>query len=76
MRLKTVVFQKESTYRNKKLLALARGQSCVNCGADDGTVIPAHSNFGKGMSIKASDATVMFLCVRCHDMLDVQTDKG
>lgn len=76
MRLKTVVFQKEQTYRNKKLLSLAKGQSCVCCGSDNGTTIPAHSNFEKGMGIKSSDSTVMFLCARCHDALDVKTDMS
>jgi hypothetical protein len=53
-------------YRNKKLLELARGQSCVECGVNDGTIVAAHSNTGKGMGIKASDATIMFLCHSCH----------
>ena len=53
-------------YRNKQLLALAKGQSCVECGTNDGTIVAAHSNTGKGMGIKASDATLMFLCYACH----------
>jgi len=57
-------------YRNKALLALARGMACINCGNQDGTVVSAHSNFGKGMGIKASDATIMFLCYRCHTEYD------
>ena len=39
------------TYRNKKLTELACGQSCVECGANDGTTVWAHSNLmehGKG----------------------------
>jgi len=58
------------TYRNRKLLDLARNMSCVECGTDDGTIVAAHSNQGKGMGIKASDATIMFLCYRCHTELD------
>lgn len=61
---------RNKTYRNIKLLKLSSGQACVNCGAQDGTVVSAHSNFGKGMGIKASDATVMHLCFRCHTEYD------
>jgi hypothetical protein len=61
---------KPKTYRNPKLLRLAEGQSCVECGIRDGTVVSAHSNNGKGMGIKASDATLMFLCYRCHTEYD------
>jgi hypothetical protein len=61
---------KPKTYRNPKLLRLANGQACVECGARDGTVVAAHSNNGKGMGLKASDATIMFLCYRCHTEYD------
>jgi len=60
-------------YRNKKLTDAARGQPCMNCGADDGTIVAAHSNqsrHGKGMSIKAHDCFVAFLCHRCHHEID------
>lgn len=60
-------------YRNRKLLDLARGQECVMCGADDGTIVSAHSNLsehGKGMSIKADDSMVAWLCHQCHTSLD------
>jgi cytochrome c553 len=57
-------------YRNSKLLALARDKACVECGNQDGTVVSAHSNNGKGMGIKASDSTIMFLCYRCHAEYD------
>ena len=61
------------TYRNKKILAHAKGQACKNCGAQDETVVAAHSNqakHGKGRGIKAHDAFVAFLCHRCHSWLD------
>lgn len=61
------------TYRNHALLELAKGQRCVMCGADDGTVVSAHSNLsehGKGMGIKADDSMVAWLCHRCHSNLD------
>jgi len=61
---------KSMTYRNSKLLSLAKGQSCVECGTDDGTIVSAHSNEGKGMGLKASDATIMFLCYACHSGYD------
>lgn len=45
----------------------------MNCGAEDGTVVAAHSNqqkHGKGMSIKAHDCFVAFLCAKCHHEID------
>lgn len=61
------------TFRNRKLLDLARDESCTNCGAEDGTIVAAHSNMsihGKGMSEKAHDCFIAFLCSRCHGWLD------
>lgn len=61
------------TYRNRKLLDLANGAPCMSCGAQDGTVIAAHANwsdFGKGMSHKASDAAIAFMCRTCHAEID------
>lgn len=61
------------TFRSKKLLDLARGQACVMCGCDDGTIVSAHSNLlehGKGKSIKAHDGMIAWLCMRCHTELD------
>ena len=55
------------------LLRLARDQACANCGAQDGTVVAAHSNqliHGKGKSIKAHDCFHAHLCARCHAWLD------
>lgn len=63
-------FPKLKTYRNVKLLLLARGQSCVECGIDDGTIVAAHSNNGKGMGLKSSDSSIMFLCHACHAEYD------
>lgn len=60
-------------YRNRDLLDAARGQPCMYCGVEDDTVVAAHSNqsrHGKGMSIKAHDCFVAFLCARCHYQLD------
>ena len=63
-----------STYRNKKLLALARlAPRCFCCGHDnDGTIVAAHANvqsLGKGMGHKAADIPA-FVCMYCHDKID------
>ena len=60
-------------YRNKKLLEACREMPCQNCGAEDGTVVAAHSNQlrdGKGRGIKAHDYRVAALCFRCHTNID------
>jgi hypothetical protein len=61
------------TYRNPKILAHANGQACQNCGAQDGTVVAAHSNLpehGRGSHHKSHDFFAAFLCFRCHTYLD------
>jgi hypothetical protein len=61
------------TYRNKKLLEYARRLPCQHCGADDGTVVAAHSNQlrdGKGRGLKASDYRIASLCYSCHSEID------
>lgn len=68
--------QKYDAFRSRRLLDSARGQSCQNCDADDGTIVAAHSNsaeHGKGKSIKAADCFVAYLCFRCHGWLDQGT---
>jgi transcription elongation factor Elf1 len=60
-------------YRNQKLLEAVRDFPCQHCGAEDGTVVAAHSNrgrHGKGMGIKAHDWAIAALCHRCHMELD------
>jgi hypothetical protein len=60
-------------YRNKKLLEACREMPCQRCGAEDGTVVAAHSNQlrdGKGRGIKAHDYRVAALCFKCHAELD------
>ena len=60
-------------YRNKKLLEIVRDSPCQLCGAEDGTVVAAHSNQlrdGKGRSIKAHDDRIAALCFRCHTDID------
>jgi hypothetical protein len=60
-------------WRSKKLTQSAKLESCVYCGADDGTVVWAHSNsqrHGKGMGIKAHDLFGAYLCHSCHHDFD------
>ena len=60
-------------YRNQKLLEVVRESPCQLCGAEDGTVVAAHSNQlrdGKGRSIKAHDYRIAALCYSCHAQLD------
>lgn len=73
----TVIIEWIKPYRNKKLLEAVRQMPCQHCGAQDGTVCAAHSNFsehGKGMGQKASDACIAALCHRCHGTLDQGKD--
>jgi hypothetical protein len=61
------------TYRNKKLLELARQIPCTLCGVEDGTIVAAHSNQqkdGKGTGIKSADYRIASLCYKCHMELD------
>jgi hypothetical protein len=63
-------------YENRAYLDIARSMPCVACGADDGTIVPAHSNLqehGRGSHRRADDYAVMWLCARCHYELDYGT---
>lgn len=68
------------TFRSKKLLGAAKGQACVRCGADDGTVVAAHYtgyrrlSLGGGFGIKVADCVHAALCMRCHQFMD-QTSR-
>ena len=60
-------------HRSQALRDSARDEACVNCGAQDGTVVWAHSNeggHGKGMSIKAHDLLGNYFCAYCHAWYD------
>jgi hypothetical protein len=64
-------------YRNQKLLVACREIPCQLCGAEDGTVVAAHSNQlrdGKGRGLKASDYRIASLCFRCHTEIDQGKD--
>lgn len=56
------------TYRNPKLLKAAKDcPYCMGCGKhNDGTIVAAHRNEGKGIGLKASDAAIAYLCSACH----------
>lgn len=60
-------------YRNKRLLEAVREAPCMHCGAQNGTVVAAHSNQlrdGKGRGLKAHDYRIAALCFTCHSELD------
>jgi hypothetical protein len=60
-------------YRNKKLTQSAKYEACVSCGANDGTIVWAHSNsqrHGKGTGTKAHDLFGAYLCYECHQKYD------
>ena len=66
------MYQKEM-YRNPNLLRSVRSSPCQHCGADDGTIVAAHSNQlrdGKGRGLKAHDYRIAALCYTCHTELD------
>lgn len=60
------------TFRSEKLRRAVAELPCSNCGRE-GQTQAAHANlseYGKGMSHKASDAALMALCITCHAELD------
>jgi transposase-like protein len=59
---------------SKKLLQSARDMYCMECGRQDGTVVAAHRNEGKGMGMKVPDWQVAYLCHDCHYALDNAKD--
>lgn len=70
------MIKKQNPIRSKKIREAARGQSCVRCGAEDGTVVLAHYTgirqhaYGKGMRIKGHDFLGAELCLSCHERFD------
>lgn len=62
-------------WRSPKLLRIAReAPYCFHCLAQNtGRVVACHSNQqrdGKGMSIKAHDYRIAFMCDECHFVVD------
>ena len=65
--------QRQPRYINKRVTDEAQHHKCQSCGADDDTVVAAHSNqgrHGKSMARKAHDCFVAYLCASCHSWLD------
>lgn len=66
------------TYRNRRLLDLARGMLCQMqvygvCNGREDTTVAAHSNMlmhGKGRGHKASDWAHCWACSACHTWYD------
>jgi hypothetical protein len=65
-------FPKHQYIRSSDLLRNAREIPCQHCGADDGTVVAAHTNWqgGKGRGIRADDNLISSLCYSCHMEID------
>jgi len=65
-------FPKHQYIRSSDLLRNAREIPCQHCGADDGTVVAAHTNWqgGKGRGIRADDNLISSLCYSCHMKID------
>ena len=68
---------KRIPYRNKKILAAAKGEACTMnspvCTYDARTTVFCHLNedfAGKGLSQKADDCAGFFGCSACHDLYD------
>ncbi len=62
-------------YISKRLRRAAEGQSCVWCGAEDGTVVLAHLpswiyGQGSGVGQKTHDWLGGHLCAICHKQFD------
>lgn len=71
-----MMYPKRDPVRSKKLRNHARDQSCVRCGANDGTVVLCHytglrqHQYGKGRGLKPDDHMAAELCVACHREMD------
>ncbi|MBP0714829.1 hypothetical protein ABXK61_16100 [Burkholderia sola] len=64
-----LIFPKPQTFRSEALRRAVASLPCMKCGLENKTQA-AHENQGKGGAIKASDACLMALCVKCHSELD------
>jgi hypothetical protein len=67
-----LLLPKDPAFRSQKLRTAARDQACVNCGAQDGTVVLAHLPMAgeSGTGYKTHDWLGAHLCRRCHDIVD------
>lgn len=65
--------EKHDYVRSNRLMEAYRCIPCQRCGADDGTVCGAHSNWhphNKSLGVKADDNRCASLCHKCHSMID------
>ena len=57
----------------------AKGERCVCCGCQDGTIVLAHyfgprrHSYGGGIGHKGSDAVAALLCSGCHKSMDTDS---
>lgn len=65
---------KQKPMKSQKLRDAANGQSCVVCGAEDGTIVLCHRNVPGhfGMDMKGPDFWAAWLCVWCHKLGDTE----
>jgi len=74
------MLEKRKPWRSRKYLDGAKGQTCILCGADDGTVVGAHycgygaERLGRGARLKTTDIAIADICHRCHSYLDLYID--
>ena len=64
----TVPVPKLDTVRSKPLLEACRRLACQHCGANDGTVVAAHSNWsthGKGKALKVFTPRLLLMQLAC-----------
>lgn len=72
-RVTRLAVDKHVYVRSEALMKAYRMIPCQHCGAMDGTVCGAHSNWHphhKGGAIKADDNRCASLCFNCHSMID------
>ena len=62
----------QPVFRSESFRRLVTSLPCQHCGRE-GTQA-AHRNFGKGLSLKTSDALCVSLCTDCHSRLDQGKD--
>jgi len=70
----SMMFQKLPPIEDRRLTRAAKGQTCIRCGTNDGTVCACHYNgfraysYGKGRGVKCGDIFVADFCRACDDL--------
>lgn len=59
------MIEKLNYLRSPRHRRIVASLDCIKCGAV-GRTQAAHTNFGKGLGMKACDSQLMALCVECH----------